>query len=44
MASYNEFIKEIDTILMGYNTYHQITTELSPGQWFYPDQLTYRCV
>lgn len=41
MASYNEFIKEIDTILMGYNTYHQITTELSPGQWFYPDQLTY---
>ena len=41
MVSYQEFIKDIDTIIMGYNTYHQITTELSPEQWFYPDQISY---
>ena len=23
---YSEFVKEIDTILMGWNTYHQVTT------------------
>ena len=31
MTSYSEFIKDIDTVVMGYNTYHQIVTELSPG-------------
>ena len=41
MVSYQKFIKDIDTIIMGYNTYHQITTELSPDQWFYPDQISY---
>lgn len=41
MVSYQEFIKDIDTIIMGYNTYHQITTELSPDQWFYSDQISY---
>lgn len=39
--TYSEFIKNIDTILMGWNTYHQIVTELSPNEWVYRDFLTY---
>lgn len=39
--TYSEFIKNIDTILMGWNTYHQIVTELSPDEWVYRDFLTY---
>lgn len=38
---YSEFVKNIDTILMGWNTYHQIVTELSPDQWIYEDFITY---
>lgn len=41
MVSYQEFIKDIDTVIMGYNTYHQIVTELSPGEWFYKDFTSY---
>ena len=39
--SYSEFTKTIDTILMGWNTYHQIVTELSPEEWVYKDFTTY---
>lgn len=39
--TYSEFIKNIDTILMGWNTYHQIVTELSPNEWIYSDLITY---
>lgn len=39
--SYSEFTKTIDTILMGWNTYHQIVTELSPEEWIYKDFTTY---
>ena len=39
--SYSEFIKEMDTALMGWNTYHQIVEELSPKQWIYNDLTTY---
>ena len=39
--SYSEFAKNIDTILMGWNTYHQIVTELSPKEWIYNDFITY---
>ncbi len=39
--TYSEFIKNIDTILMGWNTYHQIVTELSPNEWVYNDFITY---
>ena len=39
--SYLEFIKEMDTVLMGWNTYHQIVEELSPKQWIYDDLTTY---
>lgn len=37
--SYSEFVKEIDTVIMGRNTYHQIVAELSPDKWVY-DTLT----
>lgn len=39
--AYLEFIKEIDTVLMGWNTYHQIVTELSKDNWVYDNLLTY---
>lgn len=39
--TYSEFIKSIDTVLMGWNTYHQIVTELSPKEWVYSDLITY---
>lgn len=34
-------MKDIDTVLMGWNTYHQIITELSPNEWVYNDFTTY---
>lgn len=37
---YSEFAKNIDTVLMGWNTYHQIVTELSPKEWIYKDFTT----
>ncbi len=39
MDAYSDFIKDVDTVIMGWNTYHQITTELSPNKWVY-EQLT----
>lgn len=39
--SYSEFVKEIDTVIMGWNTYHQIVTELSPDEWVYNELTTY---
>lgn len=39
--TYSEFVKDIDTILMGWNTYHQIVTELSPSEWVYSNFKTY---
>ena len=38
--TYSEFTQNIDTILMGWNTYHQIVTELSPTKWIYSDFTT----
>lgn len=38
---YSEFVKNIDTVFMGWNTYHQIITELSPKEWVYKDFTTY---
>lgn len=38
---YSEFVKGIDTILMGWNTYEQVITELSPAEWIYSDFTTY---
>lgn len=39
--TYSKFTKSIDTILMGWNTYHQVVTELSPKEWVYNDFTTY---
>lgn len=39
--AYSEFVKNIDMILMGWNTYHQIVTELSPQKWIYEEFTTY---
>lgn len=39
--TYAAFVKEIDTILMGWNTYRQVVTELSPTKWVYEDFTTY---
>lgn len=35
MCTYKEFIKGIDSVVMGWKTYHQIVTELSSEEWFY---------
>lgn len=39
--SYSELIREADTVIMGWNTYHQVTTQLSPGAWPYAGMTTY---
>ena len=39
--TYSEFVKNIDTVLMGWNTYYQVVTELSPQAWIYDDFITY---
>lgn len=41
MDTYSKFAESIDTVIMGWNTYHQITTELSPEEWVYQDFTTY---
>lgn len=40
-GNYPDFCKDVDTILMGWNTYHQIITDLSPGAWPYGKVTTY---
>ena len=39
--SYGAFIKDVDTVIMGWNTYHQVTTELSLTEWVYADLTSY---
>lgn len=39
--SYSEFIQNIDSVIMGWNTYHQLVTELSPGKWVYENMTSY---
>lgn len=41
MVSYEEFIQEVDTVIMGANTFRQLVTELSPGEWVYPHLTSY---
>ena len=38
---YSGFIAGIDTVVLGYTTYHQVTTELSPGLWPYTGMTSY---
>ena len=33
--TYSAFIRDVDTVIMGWNTYDQVTTELSPDEWVY---------
>jgi len=40
-ASYERFIAGVRDIVMGYTTYHQLTTELMPGVWPYAAQKTH---
>ena len=35
---YSDFVKDVDTVVMGWNTYHQIVTELSPSEWIYAEE------
>ena len=39
--SYSEFVSHVDTVVMGWNTYEQVTTELSPGEWVYGNLVSY---
>ena len=41
IGSYPRFIKNIDTVILGYSTYHQIATELSPNSWVYAGMMSY---
>ena len=34
---YDVFIREVDTVVMGWNTYHQVVTELAPDGWPYSE-------
>ena len=40
-GSYIEFIDTVDTVILGYKTYHQIVTELSPDVWAYEGKQSY---
>ncbi len=39
--SYESFIKGVDTVVMGWNTYRQVVTELSPNEWPYQGLAAY---
>lgn len=41
MQSYAGFIETVDTVILGYKTYRQIVTELSPGSWIYSGKTSY---
>lgn len=41
MDSYAAFAQTVDTVFMGWRTYHQIVTQLSPQEWPYPEFTTY---
>ena len=40
-GSYSKFIEGVDSIVLGYSTYHQIKTELSPDKWVYEGKMSY---
>ncbi len=41
MGTYGDFINTIDTVVLGYSTYNQIITELSPTKWAYEGMKSY---
>ncbi len=40
-GTYPKFMETVDTILLGYTTYHQIISELSPNAWPYAGKQCY---
>ncbi len=40
-GSYGDFVNEVDTVVLGYKTYNQIVTELSPDNWVYAGKKSY---
>ncbi len=40
-GSYPDFYKAVDAIVMGWSTYHQIVTQLSPDSWPYEGRPCY---
>ena len=41
LNTYSIFIEGVDTVVMGWNPYHQIITELSPKEWVYSGLASY---
>ena len=41
LDTYSIFIKDFDTVIMGWNTYHQVVTDLSPTEWIYNNLTSY---
>ncbi len=41
MGSYPAFFESIDTVILGYSTYNQIITVLSPHEWPYKNKQSY---
>lgn len=41
IGSYDQFIKNIDTVIMGYTTYYQIVNQLAKDNWPYKGMITY---
>ena len=39
--TYSVFVRDVDTVIMGWDTYHQIVTELSPAEWIYANLISY---
>lgn len=39
--AYSEFVQNADTVIMGWKTYNQIVTELSPSEWIYGSLTSY---
>ncbi len=39
--TYSAFVKNMDTVVMGWNTYRQVAMELSPGEWPYRELTSY---
>ncbi len=41
VGTYPAFYEQVDTVVLGYSTYHQVVTELSPDSWVYAGKQSY---
>lgn len=39
--TYSVFVQDVDTVIMGWDTYYQIVNELSTEEWIYADLTSY---